>query len=146
MTSLGYDEGLLYPHHLDCWQELAVPPGHGLMVSFREFDLLTKFDSVDCLDLHVTSGDGNVSHALHECGVLQLAARVFASVTKVTVNHTMEFYDAQFGVGFKMLFSFHVLDRLPQRVSDGQWNWDKDFRVRMRRPKYLELVTLTSFG
>ncbi|KAK7493412.1 hypothetical protein BaRGS_00015312, partial [Batillaria attramentaria] len=109
-----------YPINIESWARLHVPEGHAVMLSFSHLDMDNKL-STRCTTVKVH----RISN-LTERQVWDYSSWEYFHPA-VLVARTVEVYVYTFMVygrstGFRLMFSFHNLSEIPQKLPDGKWN------------------------
>jgi hypothetical protein len=130
VTSVGYDEGLKYPvppirsplgSYFESYRNVSVPQGHGVIISFDNFDVLDwQAPCATFLELSTSQGGHVPVVQWRECERQQkyVPPQVYDSVSMLFLRMVVSRI-GQAGAGFKMLFSVHPHAMMPKLAGEG---------------------------
>jgi hypothetical protein len=157
MTSPGFHAGFRYPEPYTGVGNVTVPDGHSVMISFPDFNVfgsltVTVFRHIrrdvgngsEDQNVGIGSKDQAISEnseafnfvtSFSESGSKFVPARVFTSASLVSVRlHSMRKGSRMVEIAsFKMLFTFHLHSRIPEKLEDGLFNCSVNFYPAFRR-------------
>ena len=135
ITSPGFDGQTGLPRSVDIQEELSIPHGHIAMVSFPVFQPGDNFwEPCDVfLELTVSARSNNTTMLWKKCTDEKISPKLYNITRLILRLHTAKHWvlpmmrnPTNAGAGFKMLFSFHPTDAVPQMLSDGRFNCSVD--------------------
>ena len=112
----------------ELWGDLQVPSGHVIMISFSMLDLFL-YDSFPTatgflpifVELYVTAMNGTQQRTHRLALEKRVPAEVYRA-TRLNIRLMVKEPGGVYGVGFKILFSFHPEADAPQKLENGLFN------------------------
>lgn len=109
-----------YPPFMSDWVKIRVPQQHKVMLSFSHLDLAGSIYNCHRDVVQVYKETLSPSHRLLEvCSNYTIPPRIIEA-TMLYVY--LDSWDPDAHSGFKLLFSFHNVSALPERLADNRWN------------------------